>query len=155
MVILNLLFSISILLTNNFNDWVSTHDNVNPGSISKVTCNASTHVKNATSQLTKDGYRFLKQYSLVGSSSRKQFSQKYVCTAGQIYLVRFDAAGGAGDVYVTIKDASGKEITTNYVEGSYKKGAGFLCGKTAQYEFIFKFTGSSYCAGAALGYNRP
>jgi len=137
--IVNLLFALSLLLNPLKAD---------EGTVAAA-CNAQPYINNATSKL--EGYRFLKSYTISGKS---KVTFNYICTTGQVYMLRLDKGGNAEGVYVTIKDATGRVITKSYKDGKYLPGAAFRCGKTGKYSFEYTFTNSDYCAGSALGFKR-
>ena len=105
----------------------------------------------------KDGFNFVKSYSIDGEGgSKTKVEYSYVFAKGTQYFINICSGAEETDgIVVSLYDSTRKLVSTSDANGKLYSAIGYPCNATGIYYIQFTFKGSAnHCGGAVLGFKR-
>lgn len=113
-------------------------------------CNVAKYEKKCISGIQGSGYAYLKSYKL---NNKRASTYKYVFSAGANYLITIEDSKSGADIAFKIVDMKGKQVFTNYVNGTYHNKVVYRCGRPGVYTLVFE-SQKAACAAGVLAFKR-
>lgn len=105
----------------------------------------------------KDGFNFVKSYSIDGEGgSKSKVEYSYVFAKGTQYFINICSGGEETDgIVVSLYDSTRKLVSTSDANGKLYSAIAYPCNATGIYYLQFTFKGSTkHCGAAVLGFKR-